>query len=207
MPDDSLLVHLLQSPIRTLGPGSRVGLWLQGCRRRCRGCMAPKTWGFEEERAVPLLQLLHSILSFWENEGDIDHRLTLSGGEPIDQSEPLRTLLTELRAHSPSCDILLYTGYRIAEVRSDHPQLLPLLTAVVDSPFEEGNPTTAVWKGSQNQNLSVLDPCYSERYQEWAEGEKKTLQLVRGQSGEYHLVGIPRQKDVPWLLKRLKEPL
>ena len=202
MPSDSILVHLLHYPIRTLGPGTRVGLWLQGCHRHCNGCIAPKTWDFREDRAVPLSQLIPSICTFWENGEKKPDGLTISGGEPIDQYEPLCRLLSELRARG-LCDVLLYTGYRLDEIQHHYPKILPLLTAIVDSPFEQDNPSSAVWRGSHNQNLFVLDPSYEERYQKWRGKDKRTLQLIQGEDREYHLIGIPHQEDVPMLLDKL----
>ena len=206
MPSDAILVHLLHYPIRTLGPGTRVGLWLQGCHRHCNGCIAQKTWDFSEDRAIPLSQLIPSLCAFWENTGEKPDGLTISGGEPIDQYEPLCLLLTGLRAHGLS-DILLYTGYRLEEVQHYYPNILPLLTAIVDAPFEQGNPSSAVWSGSQNQNLFVLDPNHSGRYLEWEKKNKGELQLVQDKNGEHHLIGIPHQTDVPMLLSKLSNDL
>ena len=45
-------------PVTTLGPGRRIGLWLQGCTLACPGCVSRDTWGFEPDRALPLTVLL-----------------------------------------------------------------------------------------------------------------------------------------------------
>lgn len=206
IPSDSILVHLLHYPIRTLGPGTRVGLWLQGCHRHCNGCIAQKTWDFSEDRATPLSQLIESLCAFWENTGKKPDGLTISGGEPIDQYEPLYLLLTELRVRGLS-DILLYTGYRLEEIQHHYPKILPLLTAIVDAPFEQGNPSSAAWSGSQNQNLFVLDPNHEELYQEWRGKDKRALQLIQDKNREHHLIGIPHQTDVSLLLDKLHNHL
>ena len=206
MPSDSLQVHLLHYPIRTLGPGTRIGLWLQGCHRRCNGCIAPKTWDFREDTAVPVSQLSLSICAFWENTEKKPDGLTISGGEPIDQYEPLCSLLGLLRAQG-LCDVLLYTGYTVEELERHYQKILPLLTAVVDSPFEQGNPSSAFWRGSRNQNLLILDPACERRYKEWERKRERELQLIKDSNSEMHLIGIPHQADTPMLLNKLNHKL
>ena len=51
-------------PVRVLGPGERVGLWLSGCNRGCKGCSNPELWQRKPEFEIStdnLLRLIHKI--------------------------------------------------------------------------------------------------------------------------------------------------
>jgi anaerobic ribonucleoside-triphosphate reductase activating protein len=198
-----VFLYLLHFPVYTLGPGTRVGLWLQGCTRHCPGCAAPETWDFPPEKAVPLEDLVQRILSFSCGPRRPDG-LTISGGEPFDQPEALGELLRRLRGQAAVSDVLVYTGYRSDVLLERHPEFFadpPLVAALVDGAFEKGNVTDSAWKGSENQNLTIWKKEFSPRYEEWAKRAARGLQKVR--SGDtWLLLGIPRQEDVA----RLKNP-
>ena len=75
-------VSRLHFPVTTLGPGRRVGLWLQGCSIRCPGCISLDTWD-PRVGLVPIADLLERIDQLaWEADG-----LTVSGGEPFDPGD------------------------------------------------------------------------------------------------------------------------
>ena len=35
-------------PVKVLGPGNRIGIWVSGCNHRCKGCSNPELWKQEE---------------------------------------------------------------------------------------------------------------------------------------------------------------
>ena len=45
-------------PVRVLGPGRRVGLWLCGCQRACPGCSNPELWARRPENEVDVDEVL-----------------------------------------------------------------------------------------------------------------------------------------------------
>jgi anaerobic ribonucleoside-triphosphate reductase activating protein len=45
-------------PVTVLGPGRRIGLWLQGCSIRCAGCVSRDTWEAGAGHAMPIERLL-----------------------------------------------------------------------------------------------------------------------------------------------------
>jgi anaerobic ribonucleoside-triphosphate reductase activating protein len=205
LPELKVFLALLHFPVYTLGPGTRVGLWLQGCTRRCPGCAAPETWDFLPEKAVPLEDLVRRIGAFFAGPAGPDG-LTISGGEPFDQPGALKELLQRLGTQdAPKVeDVLIYSGYRVETLLERHPEFFadpPLTAALVDGSFEKGNVTDVAWKGSENQGLTIWKKEFSQRYQEWAKRPTRRLQRVKD-GGTWFLLGIPRQEDVP----RLKDP-
>lgn len=196
----ALSVHLLHHPVRALGPGTRAGLWCQGCSIHCPGCITPEAWEFRPENAVPVERLAERIMKFFPPSGDF--RLTVSGGEPFDQAEGLLALLRLLNDRGVR-DILIYSGRRRQDLETRFPDLQHLAAALVDGPFELGNATAATWKGSDNQTLHLFRPEFETRYQEWTRATERRLQLVDGgEKDKKYLVGIPRQEDAE-RLKRL----
>lgn len=186
-----LLIHLLHFPVHTLGPGQRVGLWVQGCSLRCQDCVSTHTWAFDEKRAVPVDDLVAQIAAFWKTQTPPPDGLTVSGGEPFDQAGALFDLLTKLRIHGVG-DILVFSGYSLRELLKQHPHLPESVTALIDGPFEAGNETDARQKGSGAQTLTLFHPEYENAYSTWAASRKNSLQFIRGEEGSF-IIGIPFQ--------------
>lgn len=91
------------------GPGMRSVLFLQGCSMNCVGChnkIAQKK-GNGEWRDVA--EIADSIIRKCHNK-----RLTISGGEPLEQWEALRELITMLADRD--FDICIYTGWNMDKI-------------------------------------------------------------------------------------------
>lgn len=196
----NVLVHLMHFPLYSLGPGTRIGLWFQGCTLHCRGCVTPESWSFDPERSMPLDAAAEKIRLFLRMRPYPDG-LTISGGEPFDQPEALFELLRKTRSLGVR-DVLIYSGYRAEFLLERYPELAGLASALVDGQFELGNTTDSVWKGSGNQKLMLFEEALSQRYEAWTQEQKRKLQLVGSGGNTKLLIGIPRQEDV----QRLKDP-
>ena len=48
-------------PIKVLGPGNRVGIWLAGCPHRCKGCSNPELWDSSVVRDISPVSVIESI--------------------------------------------------------------------------------------------------------------------------------------------------
>ncbi len=203
----TILVRLLHYPVEALGPGKRVGLWLQGCSIHCKGCIAPENQPFDPDFEISvelLLERISELLRLKVIEGSRPG-LTISGGEPFDQPKALYALLKSINSLGID-DILVYSGYSREMIIKQYPEFLPCITALVDGPFILGQSTESAWKGSDNQTLTVFQDKYFELYRDWSSLPKGHIQLVRDDDAVY-LIGIPRQEDVPKLKAKIKERL
>ena len=81
------------------GQGIRYVLFLSGCQLRCRFCHNPDTW-IQGNKTISTVEILGDILryrNFYDSSGG---GLTLSGGEPLLQSQFIFELLAACHAHS-----------------------------------------------------------------------------------------------------------
>ena len=90
-------VHSCQSMGAVDGPGLRYVVFLQGCPLRCAYCHNPDTWAFEggrEATVEELLQRIRRCAPYIKKGGGV----TVTGGEPLAQSEFVAALFAALRA-------------------------------------------------------------------------------------------------------------
>lgn len=146
-------------PVETLGPGKRIVLWTRGCSKGCAGCANPELWDADAGLDIPTGKLAAMLLEMSERSGIA--RLTLTGGDPLEQSEELLDLLRKVR--SRFTDILVYTGYTIDEAaaaigQSAFEELKGLADALMDGPYVEAlNDGTCALRGSTNQQLHLFN--------------------------------------------------
>lgn len=189
-------------PVTTLGPGRRLSIWFQGCSIRCPGCISADTWG-PGHRRLSLEQLLEQITP-WLHEAD---GITISGGEPFDQFDALRSLLESLRQRS-DLDILVYSGYSLEQLDEPLFQARGLIDALISDPYIEALGQTMALRGSDNQRLSLLTPLGRARlgrYERQLEPADKALDLMFDESGSVWMAGIPRRGDLLRLRDLLHE--
>jgi len=164
----------------TNGAGTRVTLFVSGCRNHCPGCFQPQTWDFAygkeftKETEDYILELL--------NKSYI-HGLTLLGGDPFEpeNQKVLLPFMKRVKQQYPRKDIWAFSGYTldILEGRplpekpkedEDGPafvhalgpdprtditdEMLSLVDVLIDGPFvPEQKDITLRFRGSRNQRL------------------------------------------------------
>ena len=187
-------------PVTVLGPGKRIGLWLQGCSIRCKGCVSQDTWPADETKAIAISELVAWCKRM--SAGALDG-VTISGGEPFDQPEGLGALLTALahwrRKDKLDFDVLCYSGYPLKTLQRDHAALLNKLDAIVPEPYVDALPRGGVWRGSRNQPLVPLSARGRARYASLvdapADSSAKHIQ-VAVEGGRVWMIGIPDRGDM-----------
>ena len=153
------------APIKSLGPGERIGLWVQGCHRNCEGCISPEYQG-ESGTDIPTT-LLAQIIKDIQLREKID-KITISGGEPFEQPEELKNLLREIR--EGFSDVLLYTGFELKEIAlglcgESGKEALEYIDVLIDSPYIDAlNNKESALKGSDNQVIHFLNKAKEKEY-------------------------------------------
>lgn len=102
-----MFVDRLYYPVTTLGPGERIAVWTCGCTKHCPGCANPELWETRPEAALPNERLAALLLDLATRTGT--HRLTFTGGDPLEQADDLAEVLAAVRPAFD--DILVYTGF------------------------------------------------------------------------------------------------
>jgi len=148
----------------------------------------------EEVFINPLSELLFEIeakkgdtvkLSFDETlKGEI------SGGEPFDQADELKTFLTHLRKKEVE-DIIIYSGYCQEKILSSFPWIKGLAGLLISEPFVWNLESSYGWKGSENQKALILNEKLKSFYAEFLEKREKNYQIIDG-----IFVGIPSRKQL-----------
>ncbi len=202
-----IYVNKLHYPVTVLGHGRRLGIWLQGCGIGCPGCIARDTWERTPEYALGVNTLVDRCR---ELAGDDLDGITISGGEPFEQPEALRELLTRLRDWTDDLpqpvDYLCYTGKPWRSVTRLHRDVIALLDAVIPEPFVAALPTAPL-RGSTNQRIHALTELGESRYgDDDALLERSAKQLQIGFDGErMWLVGIPARGDLQRIERHCEE--
>jgi anaerobic ribonucleoside-triphosphate reductase activating protein len=156
------------------GPGIRLALFVQGCSHRCPGCHNPETHDPRGGKPLEITQIVEII----DGCDNIDG-VTISGGEPFEQTEPVAALAAAVT--EKGLDLVIYSGYYIENLleksRIDK-NIYPILAKgllLIDGPFiENKSDLTLPFRGSCNQRIIDLpatlrtgkpvewgNPCFS----------------------------------------------
>lgn len=197
----ALALSRMHFPVTTLGPGRRIGIWMQGCTIRCPGCISADTWtpGLGATTVDAVLQ----AMAEWIPDAD---GLTVSGGEPFEQPEALEALLRGWRARK-SGNVLVFTGLAYAAVEPWLETRSGLVDAVVAGPYQRETPQTLALRGSDNQTLHVLSDAGRafSSYERAAGPEERRLDVMFDAQGGTWFAGIPARGDFQRLRSNLKE--
>lgn len=94
-------IHSVETLGALDGPGLRYVMFLQGCEMRCKYCHNPDTWNKKGGRIATAEEMLSDILKYKEfikNGG-----VTISGGEPLLQTEFCKDMIKKCKEHNIHC--------------------------------------------------------------------------------------------------------
>ena len=143
----------ITSPDVNNGSGFRVTLWVAGCSHHCKGCHNPETWDYKQGKH--LSEIWKELVEKLDKEYITG--LTLSGGDPLDQTNgsllELYILLGRIKAKFPDKNIWIYSG-DVYENLIKHPlkkAILKRCDVLVDGPYRYAlRDTSLPFRGSSN---------------------------------------------------------
>lgn len=126
------------------GPGIRTVLFLQGCSKNCPGCHNAKTHDAKSGYKDTIAELVIHAQKICCNK-----RITISGGEPLEQLTGLYSLIGELK--SLGFEVCVYTSRNIGQVPA---KLLHMIDYIKVGPFiEQLRDAKLQYVGSSNQRF------------------------------------------------------
>lgn len=131
------------------GPGLRYSIFTQGCLHHCPGCHNPKS----HDLTGGYLKSIDEIIKEIDDNPLLDG-ITLSGGEPMLQIEPLIEICKEVKKRN--LNIVIYSGFTFEQIVADSNKksLLELCDMLVDGRFEiDKKSLSLLYRGSSNQRL------------------------------------------------------
>lgn len=179
-----------------LGPFVRYALWVQGCNKRCKGCISPDAQTLDGGNLVDVPELADEILSVPGIEG-----ITVSGGEPFLQQDALCELIDLIR-EKRNLGVIVYTGMLYAEVM-DTP-LARRCDLIIDGEYIDALNDDKSLRGSSNQNVI----CITDRYRKVVDlyyGQPSRKVEFRITSTGMDMVGIPSKSQAQAIFKHDKE--
>ncbi|MDW7680727.1 MAG: 4Fe-4S single cluster domain-containing protein [bacterium] len=158
--DIFLNLHAILPRSRANGPGVRMAVWFQGCTLACPGCFNPKTHALALNRLVTVEALLQKII---EADGEIEG-ITISGGEPLLQSEGLYCLLAGVRRHT-DLSIILFSGFSFEEIQNMllGNKILAFVDVLIAGRYQHEKRLGLNLLGSTNQTIHLFSQRYSKQ--------------------------------------------
>ena len=196
-------LHNIVMKTTALGPGIRIAIWFQGCKRNCKGCMSPKSRPINGGKECSIEKLMKAVCSSTDIEG-----VTISGGEPFLQVQALYELLVALRQKT-DLGVIIYTGYTLEELsRMNNYMVNQIISSLVDviidgEYIDELNDGKSL-KGSSNQKVHFITDRYI-AYKDLFDGDNRDVQVFVSEN-EAFFVGIP-DKDTLDTWKRVVDVL
>ena len=190
--------------ITSLGPGRRIGLWVQGCSLNCAGCMSKELAVRQERDRRDIDDVLQEILSLSPEHTGI----TVTGGEPFQQASALTGLVKMIRQYS-ALDIFVYSGFTLEQIRTGPEpaqELLGQVDVLIDGAYRKDLPTQRIWRGSANQGMHILSKRakHYQRFTHMEYKELRPLQISMDDNGTLHIIGIPEPGFLDQLNSRMQ---
>ncbi len=188
--DDSIRISWYYKSTDCLGPYQRFALWLQGCCRKCKGCISKENQDLYGGYTLKISDLADIIVSCKDTEG-----ITISGGEPFYQADKLCILLSQIKKVRPEYGVIIYTGYILEELSDSEDryvsELLEKYTDIlIDGPYLSELDDNIGLRGSSNQKIISFTDHYNDIMNIYnnPSGRKSSIYLSNEKT---QMVGIP----------------
>lgn len=136
------------------GDGIGNTLFLQGCSNGCEGCYNKSTWDFNGGENFTE-EVYKKLINTYFNIPELN-RLTLCGGEPLQNLTISNYVAAEFKRLFPNKKLWIYTGLKYEDIKNDlkYKAILELCDVLVDGRFElDKRDLTLKWRGSSNQRV------------------------------------------------------
>ena len=155
MSELKLQIHSRLSTSWANGPGLRSVIWVQGCTLACPDCFNPLTHDVNDEVESVAVQDLVA----WVISNNVDG-LTISGGEPFQQSEGVLELSRLVR--EAGLNVVVLTGLTKAQVLSRFSQgvLTSSVDVVIAGPYVASRHLAHALRGSTNKEYLIFSDVY-----------------------------------------------
>lgn len=130
------------------GDGLRSVVFLSGCTVKCKGCHNKAFWDKKQGKKYIIEELAKEII-----ENTPQAKVTISGGEALEQKEAVYLLIKKLKEFSKDFDIGLYTSYELEQVDE---KILKNLRFIKTGKFEESLKIKNKYFGSSNQKFHYI---------------------------------------------------
>ncbi len=183
-------IYMKQAVTEALGPGKRYALWVQGCERRCKGCISPDSRSFNKGDRIDTATLVEEIIQTENIEG-----ITISGGEPFLQAEALCEVIECIKAVK-DYGVMIYTGNSYEKLSSSTDKyikkLLSFTDVLIDGEYIEELNDGKSLRGSSNQRVFFLTARYQADKEIFGKAGRNVELYI--QNGRARMVGIPSKE-------------
>lgn len=180
-----LRLYMTAKSTEVLGPNKRYAIWVQGCNKRCKGCISPDAQSLSGGYSISVEDLAAEIISVPSIEG-----ITISGGEPFLQQEALCELIDFVRDER-DIGVIVYTGMLYSEIRDT--SLAKRCDLIIDGEYIEDLNDNKSLRGSSNQNTICLTRRYKNIVSEYYGADGRKIELVFT-DGTLRMLGIPSKE-------------
>lgn len=143
------------------GPGFRCTVWVSGCNRKCHGCQNTELWNYDFGKPILSNDVIDKINC--ELSKDYVDGITISGGDPLDQSKDslmsLKAFVDYIKLNYPEKSIWIYSGGFWPNL-IENPIIVKILKkcdVLVDGMYiQELRDITLPFRGSKNQHIIDL---------------------------------------------------
>lgn len=184
------------------GPGRRTVIWIQGCTLKCPGCFNQEFQPHIPRYLVGPRDFAYKIIDLCEEhqcEG-----ITLTGGEPFQQSRALLEFIEPIRKEGYT--IVFFSGYKYSELLKSEEEHIKSLLGNIDlliaGPFDITIQYNRTWFDNPDKELIYL----TDQIRSKMNNNLKTLSdleiIVEGNN--ISVTGFPEQHDYDALKEILR---